>query len=98
MKMNGVASVSFVSPSLKALGTQNLNSCMAVMMASTKGAALAHIAPRSAFTNEPDDSINHTRNLMGTLLRKCHEIFSIVEIKHSILVYAKFDGQVAIPD
>lgn len=35
---------------------------------------------------------------MGTFLRKCHEIFSIVEIKYSILVYAKFDGQVAMPD
>lgn len=53
VKMNGVSSASFVGPSLKAIGTQNLNSCMAVMMASTKGAVLAHIAPRSAFTNDP---------------------------------------------
>ncbi|KAJ5952177.1 uncharacterized protein N7479_010590 [Penicillium vulpinum] len=98
VNMDEVAYVSFVGSSLKAIGTQNLNSCMAVMMASTKGAVLAHIAPRSGFTNDPDDSINHTRNMMGTFLQKCHQVFSIAEIKHSVLVYAKFDGQIAMPD
>ncbi|KAL6230755.1 hypothetical protein BDW75DRAFT_221838 [Aspergillus navahoensis] len=97
VKMNGIGSVSFVGSGLKAIGTQNLNGCMAVIMASTRGAVLAHIPPLPFPTTDPDACINHTRNLMGPFLNRCRVTFSDQEIKNSVLVYAMYTGQVAMP-
>lgn len=96
--MNGIGFVSFVDEGLKAIGTQNLNSCMAVIMATTKGAVLAHIPPLPGPTTDPNASINHTRELMAAFLRKCQDNFKGPELKNSVLVYAMFQGQVAMPE
>ncbi|GLA56296.1 hypothetical protein AnigIFM63604_007525 [Aspergillus niger] len=67
-------------------------------MATTKGAVLAHIPPLPGPTTDPNASINHTRELMTTFLGKCQEKFKGPELKNSVLVYAMFQGQVAMPE
>ncbi|PWY71115.1 hypothetical protein BO94DRAFT_628181 [Aspergillus sclerotioniger CBS 115572] len=96
--MNGIGFVSFVDTGLKAIGTQDLNSCMAVIMATSKGAVLAHISPLPGPTTDPDASINHTRNMMADFWGKCQENLKGTELRNSVLVYAMFQGQVAMPE
>lgn len=49
VKMNGVIPISFIGPSFKAIRTQNLNSYIVIIMASTTGAILTYLIPRLFF-------------------------------------------------
>ncbi|GIJ99310.1 hypothetical protein Aspvir_001440 [Aspergillus viridinutans] len=98
VKMNDVGFVSFISTGCKAIGTQDLNGCMAVIMASSQGAVLAHISPLPRCTTDPDASINHTREFMAKFVRMFHDNLGGLELKNSVLVYAMFQGQVGMPD
>lgn len=77
----------------KAIGTNNLNGCTAMIAVSTNSAVLAHIAPLPGPTNEPYAGVNHVReNLYSTKFRMSPEVkkFSIVCGMHL--------NEIALPD
>ncbi|PWY83898.1 hypothetical protein BO94DRAFT_547541 [Aspergillus sclerotioniger CBS 115572] len=100
--MNKVGFISFSDDQTKkVIGTRNLNSCTAVMLASTKGAILAHISPLPGPTNDPDAGEKHVREKMTEfvdlyLFKK--DIRLGPEMKQSGIVCGIYLGQIAVPD
>ncbi|RAK88468.1 hypothetical protein BO79DRAFT_217788 [Aspergillus costaricaensis CBS 115574] len=97
--MNAVRVVSLHE--MFAIGTEGLGACSAIVIASSRGAILAHIPPRpTASASDPYAGDNNVRRLMTEVtalyMRYRDEYFS--SHTDTLIVCALYQGAIALPD
>ncbi|KAL9103919.1 MAG: hypothetical protein Q9163_001067 [Psora crenata] len=87
-------------PGKSCLGTEDLNSCTAVIVVSKAAAILAHIPPRppspSSDRATGDDHAKTKMNELSVLLRQ--HLSDFKEGPGGVIVYAVYEGEVALKD
>lgn len=87
---------------IQCLGAGDLNGSTVVVVVSPKGAAMANIAPRPSPSDENqatgDNWVHAAMGTLSTLLQLHPEQFSPDIPKYAVIVYAMYQGAVALPD